>query len=172
MRCLPTLTEDGKDWTNNIEYIINKIGTETEPGGSGGDTNYKTVTAMKVWKDDGQESDRPESITVELLQNGKAINTKKLDKSNNWRYTWTGLSWGSTYTVNEISLSDKYTVSTDQEGNTWVITNTHTTDIEDPDTPRFQTRVRAVTPEQAATSRQTNIDDPDVPLDPGTDAGR
>ncbi len=171
MRCLPTLTEDGKDWTNNIEYIINKIGTETEPGGGGGDTNYKTVTAMKVWKDDGQKSDRPESITVELLQNGEAINTKKLDKSNNWRYTWTGLSWGSTYTVNEISLSDKYTVSTDQEGNTWVITNTHTTDIDDPDTPLNPGPGPGGDPGTSGDIPPTNIDDPDVPLDPGQTPG-
>ena len=168
MRCLPTLTEDGKDWTNNIEYIINKIGKETEPT-SGGDKNYKSITAMKVWKDDGQESDRPESITVELLKDGVPQATKKLDKSNNWRYTWTGLSWDGTYTVNEISLSDKYTVSTDQEGNTWVITNTHTTEIEDPDTPLDPGP--GGDPGTGGDIPPTNIDDPDVPLDPGQTPG-
>ncbi|MDQ7237478.1 Cna B-type domain-containing protein, partial [Bacillus pacificus] len=33
-------------------------------------------------------TDRPSSIKVDLLQNGKVIDTKKVSKATNWKYTF------------------------------------------------------------------------------------
>lgn len=156
LRCLPSLNDD-REW--EPDQIVNpKVGTST----SGGGGSSTSVTAIKIWKDEGNESDRPDSVTVELLCDGKLYDTKTLNKSNNWRYTWSGLAKGNTWTINEVGApSDKYTVVTESEGTVFTVTNTHTTEIDDPDTPLDPG------PGTGGDIPPTNIDDPDVPLDPG-----
>ncbi len=169
LRCLPSLNESGTDWETDqvINYPSSKIEKDTEPGGNGGDSKT-SISVIKVWKDDGNESDRPDSITVELLRDGKVYDTKQLSKSNNWRYTWNGLSKGNTWVINEVGApSDKYTVTTVSEGSVFTVTNTHTTDIDDPDTPLDPGPGPGDDPGTGGDIPPTNIDDPDVPLDPG-----
>ncbi|QWI19607.1 Cna B-type domain-containing protein [Bacillus wiedmannii] len=45
------------------------------------------VEGTKTWKDDNAK-DRPSSIKVDLLQNGKVIDTKEVSKATNWKYTF------------------------------------------------------------------------------------
>lgn len=166
LRCLPSL--EGKEWNSN-QIVTPKYDDPTSGGGGSGDSNI-SIKVRKDWKDEGQKSARPESVTVELLRNGVPYGgTKKLDASNRWEDAWNNLPASGTYVVNEISISDKYTVLVNQEGNTWVITNTHTTDIDDPDTPLDPGP--GGDPGTNGDIPPTNINDPDVPLDPGQTPG-
>ncbi|MEK4709783.1 Cna B-type domain-containing protein [Bacillus sp. FSL R10-2780] len=48
------------------------------------------VEGTKTWKDDNAK-DRPTMIKVELLQNGKVVDTKEVSKATNWKYTFENL---------------------------------------------------------------------------------
>ena len=171
LRCLPSLSEDGSEWVAD-QNVNPKSDKNTTGGGGGGGDSTASVTVLKVWKDEGQESDRPDSVTVELLRDGKVYASQELSKSNNWRHTWTGLSKGNSWVVNEVGApSDKYTVLTESEGNVFTVTNTHTTDIDDPNTPLNPGPGPGGDPGTNGDIPPTNIDDPDVPLDPGQTPG-
>ncbi|WP_257145149.1 Cna B-type domain-containing protein, partial [Bacillus wiedmannii] len=45
------------------------------------------VEGTKIWKDDNAK-DRPEMIKVDLLQNGKVVDTKEVTVATNWKYTF------------------------------------------------------------------------------------
>ncbi|OFD87395.1 cell wall anchor [Bacillus mycoides] len=46
-----------------------------------------TVEGTKTWKD-GNATDRPKTIKVDLLQNGQVINTQEVREATNWKYTF------------------------------------------------------------------------------------
>ncbi|SDB84314.1 conserved repeat domain-containing protein [Pelagirhabdus alkalitolerans] len=48
------------------------------------------VSGEKTWLDDNS-SDRPESISVHLLQNGEPIDTQQVTSDDDWSYSFTGL---------------------------------------------------------------------------------
>ncbi|HDR7774602.1 TPA: Cna B-type domain-containing protein, partial [Bacillus tropicus] len=45
------------------------------------------VEGTKTWKDDNA-TDRPSTIKVDLLQNGKVVDTKEVTAETNWKYTF------------------------------------------------------------------------------------
>ena len=94
-----------------------------------------TVKVQKVWS--GQETDRPQEITVQLLKNGAVYDTVTLNADNNWRHTWTGLSKDALWQVVEQSVPEGYTVSISKDGLTFTIINTCTPPEEpgNPDNP-------------------------------------
>ncbi|KMP27685.1 cell wall anchor protein [Bacillus wiedmannii] len=49
-----------------------------------------TVEGTKTWNDN-QATDRPEMIKVDLLQNGKVVDTKEVTAATNWKYAFTDL---------------------------------------------------------------------------------
>lgn len=170
--CLPNYYAD-KDqniegWQKNVTLTPKN---EPSGGGGGGKDTTTSISVVKVWKDDGNESDRPDSVTVELLRDGKKYETKTLNKSNKWRYEWKNLSTSSKWVINEVNVPDKYTVLTELEGKVYTVTNTHTTDIDDPDTPLNPGPGPGGDPGTNGDIPPTNIDDPDVPLDPGRTPG-
>ncbi|PFA03466.1 Cna B-type domain-containing protein, partial [Bacillus cereus] len=62
-----------KDDVNGIKLMVpNKLKTTS-------------VTGTKTWKGD-KVKDRPETIKVDLLQNGKVITTKEVTAANDWKY--------------------------------------------------------------------------------------
>lgn len=89
------------------------------------DTPTVDVQVTKKWVND-KETDRPAEITVELVQNGtRVVDTIKLDKTNNWRYSWHNLDADDTWSVREKTVPKNYKVSYSHERNAWIITNTH-----------------------------------------------
>ncbi|PFA08194.1 Cna B-type domain-containing protein, partial [Bacillus cereus] len=48
------------------------------------------VEGTKTWKDDNAK-DRPEMIKVDLLQNGKVVDTKEVTAATEWKYTFENL---------------------------------------------------------------------------------
>ena len=89
---------------------------------------------LKVWEgDEGEE--RPESVTVSLLKDGKVYDTVTLNETNNWKHSWTGLDSDYQWTLSEVDVPEDYTVLVEQTGNTFVVTNTYEIEIEPPDVP-------------------------------------
>ena len=89
----------------------------------GGDDTF-TLNVQKVWKGDNAE-DRPESITVQLLKDGKAYSTLELSASKNWKGRWVDLSDKYNWTVEELDVPDGYSSEVSVRNNTWTITNTY-----------------------------------------------
>ncbi|WP_000630126.1 Cna B-type domain-containing protein, partial [Bacillus cereus] len=48
------------------------------------------VEGTKIWKD-GNGEGRPETIKVDLLQNGQVIDTKEVSAASEWKYAFTDL---------------------------------------------------------------------------------
>ena len=130
--------EEGKFFPTNKEtYLTLADGSKLAfpvPGVSG--TLPRTsISVTKVW-DDAQNQDglRPESVTVQLTENGVAQGEAvELNEDNGWSYTWTGLikqSNGSyhNYSVQEVNTPAGYNASatnTAKGEETITLTNTH-----------------------------------------------
>lgn len=75
------------------------------------------VSGTKTWKDEGNESERPKSITVNLLKNGEKIDSKTVTEADDWSYSFEGLAKYDkgnkiNYSVTENAVTD-YTTSYD-----------------------------------------------------------
>lgn len=79
------------------------------------------LTVHKIWDDNGYP-DRPDSVTVHLLRDGKEHETVKLNKDNQWTYTWDQLDDRYEWSVKE-DVPSGYEESYKTEGNTVFITN-------------------------------------------------
>jgi pilin isopeptide linkage protein len=106
---LEKVGSDGKttEKSNNITFNNRKL------------TN---ITVTKIWNDNSnKEGLRPESITLELYQDGEVVRTTELSGvSDNWTYTFQNLEPG-VYTVHETCDSPYYEVdSNDQIADTRV----------------------------------------------------
>lgn len=84
------------------------------------------LTARKLWSD-GNANHTGDTITVNLLRDGKIAETQELSAANGWAYTFDRLVEGHTWTVEEASVPAGYTVSYATEGNVTTITNTKDT---------------------------------------------
>ncbi|MEE0930608.1 MAG: Cna B-type domain-containing protein [Acutalibacteraceae bacterium] len=92
-----------------------------------------SISALKVWKDDGNKEARPNEISVSLTKNGEVYDTVKLTKDNNWTYKWKNLDGSSSWAIIEENVPSGYEVSVEQNEWSFVITNTYKT--EQPTTP-------------------------------------
>ncbi|MBJ8073685.1 Cna B-type domain-containing protein, partial [Bacillus cereus] len=61
------------------------------------------VEGTKTWNDNNA-TDRPTMIKVDLLQNGKVVDTKEVSKATNWKYTFENLQ---AYDVNGVAYEYK-----------------------------------------------------------------
>ncbi|WP_255295632.1 Cna B-type domain-containing protein, partial [Bacillus cereus] len=50
-----------------------------------------TVEGTKTWKD-GNATNRPQTIKVDLLQNGQVINTQEVSEASGWKYAFKDLA--------------------------------------------------------------------------------
>ena len=80
------------------------------------------LTVRKVWVDDSNE--RPDSVTMQLLQDGKVWDEVELSQANNWVYTWDRLDEDYKWSVVEAEVPDGYEATYTTKGNTTTITNT------------------------------------------------
>ena len=122
--CLPNRDEN-EDWIYDV--VMNpKYGPVVE---------MTQIQVIKKWDDDENSAgERPEEIQIQLLNDGKEVETITLSKENNWRYTWTDLEPSSEWTVVEKDVPEGYTVDLEQDGNIFVFTNIYeepTDDFED-----------------------------------------
>lgn len=88
--------------------------------------NESQLSVRKVWSD-GNANHANDSITVNLLKDGKVESSQKLNAANGWAYTFDRLLEGHTWTVEEAEVPAGYTVSYNTVGTLTTITNTKKT---------------------------------------------
>ena len=85
--------------------------------------NESQLSVRKVWSD-GSANHTNDSITVNLLKDGKVEKSQVLNAENNWAYTFDRLAEGHTWTAEEAAVPAGHTVSYKTEGTETTITNT------------------------------------------------
>lgn len=122
---LPGMELDSEEWSYDVT-IFPKASADRNP-----DDEPTTISrkVLKVWDDKENESKRPQEIVVHLLCDGEEYDVVRLNANNNWRHEWkelpefdshrTRIEW----TVVEEEV-ENYTVKVEQEGVTFVVTNT------------------------------------------------
>ena len=88
--------------------------------------NESQLSVHKVWSD-GNANHANDSITVNLLKDGKVESSQELNAANGWAYTFDRLLEGHTWTVEEAEVPAGYTVSYNTVGTLTTITNTKKT---------------------------------------------
>lgn len=96
--------------------------------------NESQLSVRKVWSD-GNANHVGDSITVNLLKDGKVERSQELNAANGWAYTFDRLLEGHTWTVEEAEVPAGYTVSYNTVGTMTTITNTRKETPPDPPTP-------------------------------------
>ena len=95
--------------------------------------NESQLTVRKVWSN-GNANHANDSITVNLLKDGRVERSQVLNAENGWAYTFDRLLEGHTWTVEEADVPAGYTVSYRTVGTMTTIFNTKKTPSKpDPD---------------------------------------
>ena len=81
------------------------------------------ITIKKVWNTDASTK-AADSVTVQLLRNGKVVQTAILNESNNWQVTYTGLPESDAYSIQEINVPEGFTATYSKAGYVFTVTNT------------------------------------------------
>ena len=113
---LPGLDEND-EW--NYSVNVSPKGEKTVPTEK--ELTYKVV---KQWQGDGNGSSRPDSIDIVIMKNGTKFSRQTLAPENNWSWSWTAKDDGSTWTVSELNVPDGYTVTSETDGTSLILTNT------------------------------------------------
>lgn len=107
-------SEDG-NVTRNIEiygkYTMELVSAETG------------LDIRKIWEDE-DSSERPESITVDIMQDDMLYDSVTLNEHNNWRADMRGLPGGHKYTIAESQVPEDYYVYLDPSGEEQILVNT------------------------------------------------
>ena len=94
--------------------------------------NESQLTVRKVWSN-GNANHANDSITVNLLKDGRVERSQVLNAENGWAYTFDRLLEGHTWTVEEADVPAGYTVSYSTVGTMTTIINTKKTPKPDSD---------------------------------------
>lgn len=115
---LPGLGEDGR-WQYQVSMNAKgEILPPVQPD------EEKELKILKLWRGDEDRSDRPKNIEVEIFRDGISYKTVTLSEENNWAYGWTVKDDTSKWTVIERNVPQGYTMTVEERGSTFVLTNT------------------------------------------------
>lgn len=115
---VPMENEKGSGWIYDVDASPKAEPKPDKPGKPDDDTK---VTVKKVWH--GKDNDRPDSITVHLLRDGKIYKTVVLSDKNDWKYVWNHLDDDYRWSVVEADVPDGYEVEYSKTGTTITIIN-------------------------------------------------
>ena len=79
----------------------------------GSSDNLKNITVKKIWDDKGFESQRPDSVQVELYVGGKLVDRINLNSSDNWKAIFKNVEVSGDVKVVELNRSSDYKISYD-----------------------------------------------------------
>ena len=82
------------------------------------------ITVKKVWNDDGKH--RPDSVTVELRNGDRVVDTVTLTEQNGWSHTWIDQTKSDAWSVKQVDVPKGYTVTYQKNGFVFTVTNTST----------------------------------------------
>ena len=111
---LPEQDLSSNTW--NYDVVAN-----AKPGQEPAKEDYEVI---KVWKDDCHKDQRPQSITINLICDGEVFDTIALPHNGAWSYTWKDLESNHQWTVTEKKEDGYQDPDVQQEGNTFIVTNT------------------------------------------------
>ena len=118
---LPSASQQGSE----LQYHVTLCPKSTRlPVG----TELIGVKAVKLWSDKGYEQERPKSIRVRLLKDGKTVSTAVLSETNGWSHTWSDLLPNARWTVQE-DVPKGYVVEISEKDHVFTLTN-HRKNIE------------------------------------------
>lgn len=140
-------------------------------------TQPARYTVVKLWKDSGDSSGRPDSVCALILKDGVEQERVILNRENNWSYSWDVPGGKGIWSVMEADVPDGYRVSITDTEATFIITNSRTSEPPDkPDKPGTpDTPGKPGDPDDPGTPdtpQDPNVpgtpETPGVPGDPGT----
>lgn len=114
MVSIPTRDVDD-EW---VYDIFSDVKLEKQPA-------HMDLDVVKVWDDQGHESNRPNEIYVELYCDGEKIATAQLHAGNSWSHTFTNLPAAHEYSIKEQSVPRWYKVTYDTVNGALVMINHH-----------------------------------------------
>lgn len=82
------------------------------------------LDVSKRWSGD-EGAARPASVRVQLLRDGKVVQTEELNQANGWHVRWSGLSSASRWTVVEESVPEDYVLTVREDGSFVTLTNAY-----------------------------------------------
>lgn len=80
------------------------------------------VTVDVVWNDDGKN--RPDSVVIQLLKDGEVYDEVTLSESKGWHHTWSSLDGTEGWSVRELNVPNRYTVTYQRNGLHFTVINT------------------------------------------------
>jgi len=118
--------------------------------------NESQLSVRKVWSD-GNANHANDSITVNLLKDGKVERSQELNAANGWAYTFDRLAEGHTWTAEEAAVPAGYTVSYSTTGTMTTITNTKNSQPEPEPSYPLDLTVRKVWSSDALKNRPSSV---------------
>lgn len=126
MISLPDL-DDNDEWVYDVIAKPKSVYQEILP-------EEITYTVSKLWKDEGHEHLRPQNVSIDLYRDGVLVETVVLSADNNWTYSWTAVDDGAVWQAVEADVPDGYTVTLEQKGNFFYVTNGYDVPVPPPQT--------------------------------------
>lgn len=83
------------------------------------------ITVKKVWNTDAS-TEAEDSITVQLLKDGRVIETATLSAKNNWQIVFDNMPESDAYSVKEVDVPKGFTATYKQDGYVFTVINTST----------------------------------------------
>ncbi|RFB43875.1 Cna B-type domain-containing protein, partial [Bacillus sp. dmp10] len=126
------------------------------------------VEGIKTWKD-GNATDRPTMIKVDLLQNGKVVDTKEVTAKTNWKYTFEKLqAYDENGVAYKYEVKEQPVAGYESKVKGYDITNTKIKDEPnvDPKDPSTNPKDPSTDPKDPSTDPKDSSTDP---KDPSTD---
>lgn len=116
--------------SNTWNYTVT---VKAKPGQSPVLADFEVI---KIWKDDCHKDRRPQSISIQLMQDGNPYGDPvTLPYNGAWKYTWHDLDVNHKWTVEEQKVEGYKEPEVRQEGNTFIVTNTCSTPDPSPSNP-------------------------------------
>lgn len=75
----------------------------------------KNISVKLVWDDNGNDVAKPDAVTVNLILDGKVVDTAKLSDSNSWKTAFKNLDPNEDYTITVDDISG-FTLKTSKDG--------------------------------------------------------
>lgn len=125
---LPSYDEKEDAWEMEVEAAMkvqrsSPPPTESEESGDGSTFNPgMSLVVRKIWNSGTAE--QPESVTVEVVTEGKSVANAQLTAATGWCHTFTGLDSSKQYSVVERDVPRGYSVTIGTSGDAYIITNT------------------------------------------------
>ncbi len=114
---LPGL-DDKDEWIYTVDANPKYVFEEKTP-------DPVEYSVLKLWKDTGFEKLRPSEVKIDIYKDGDFVENVVLSDANDWTYSWQAPNDGAVWTAVESEVKNGYTVTLEQRGNTFVVTNTY-----------------------------------------------